>query len=89
MAQICELTGKKPLTGHKVSNSNIKTKRRQYPNLQTRRFFVPELKKSVTLCLSTKALRTIDKVGLTQAILKQDADILSPKLQKIQRSLTK
>lgn len=89
MAQVCELLGKRPLTGHSVSNSNIKTKRRQNPNLHTKKFFIPELKKSVTLKLSTKAIRTIDKVGLTRAILKQDQDVLSKRLQQVQRSLQK
>ncbi|MCB1198001.1 MAG: 50S ribosomal protein L28 [Bdellovibrionota bacterium] len=89
MAQICELTGKKPLTGNKVSNSNVKTKMRQMPNLHTKRFFIPELKKSVSLKLSSHAIRTIDKIGLTKAVLKQDEALLSKTLQKVQRDLRK
>lgn len=64
MARFCELTGKGPLTGHKVSHSNVKTKRRFYPNLQTKKFFIPELNDWVTLKVSTQAMRTIDKKGI-------------------------
>ena len=42
MARECQLTGKKPMTGHKVSHSNVKTKRRFLPNLQKKNFFIPE-----------------------------------------------
>lgn len=64
MARRCQITGKSSLVGHKVSHSNIKTKRRQMPNLQTKQVFVPELGRTVKLRLSTRALRTIDKIGL-------------------------
>jgi large subunit ribosomal protein L28 len=87
MAQICELNGIKPLTGHKVSNSNIKTKRRQNPNLHKRSVFIPELKKSVSMTLSSRAIRTMDRLGAAAAILKQKEDLLSTKLRRIQRDL--
>jgi len=64
MSRICVLTGKKSLKGHSVSHSNVKTNRRFYPNLQEKRFFIPELDKWVTLKVSTSALRTINKKGL-------------------------
>jgi large subunit ribosomal protein L28 len=64
MARECQLTGKKPMTGNHVSHSNVKTKRRFYPNLQEKRFYVPELKKWIKLKLSTSAMRTIDKKGI-------------------------
>jgi large subunit ribosomal protein L28 len=64
MARVCQLTGKKPITGNKVSHSNIKTKRRFLPNLQTKRYFLAEEDKWVTLKLSTEAIRTINKNGL-------------------------
>ncbi len=64
MAKICELTGLRPVTGNSVSHSNVKTKRRFLPNLQKKRFFVPELDKWVSLKVSTSALRTITKLGL-------------------------
>ena len=64
MARVCQVTGKRPITGNKVSHSNIKTKRRFLPNLQTKRFFLAEENKWVTLKLSSEAIRTINKNGL-------------------------
>lgn len=64
MSRICDLTGKRPLKGHKVSHSNHKTKRRFFPNLQTKKFFVPEMDEWITLKVSTSAIRTIDKKGI-------------------------
>lgn len=69
MSRVCEITGKRPRVGNKVSHSNIKTKRKFYPNLQTKRFYIPEEDKWITLKLSTSALRTINKKGIT-AVLK-------------------
>jgi len=68
MARVCELTGKKPMTGNKVSHSNIKTKRRFLPNLQTKRYFLAEEDKWVTLKLSSEAIRTINKNGLYSVV---------------------
>lgn len=68
MARVCQLTGKKPIVGHSVSHSNIKTKRRFLPNLQTKRFFYAEEDRWVTLKLSTEAIRTINKNGLSSVI---------------------
>ncbi|MBL0032367.1 MAG: 50S ribosomal protein L28 [Bacteroidetes bacterium] len=70
MARICDLTGKKAMTGNSVSFSNKKTKRKFNPNLQTKKFFVPELGEWITLKVSTSALRTIDKLGISAAIEK-------------------
>jgi len=64
MARRCAITGKGPLSGNRVSHANNKTRRRQLPNLQTKRVYVPELKKFVKIKLSTRALRTIDTKGL-------------------------
>ncbi|MBX2922261.1 MAG: 50S ribosomal protein L28 [Chitinophagaceae bacterium] len=64
MARVCQVTGKVPITGNSVSHSNIKTKRRFLPNLQTKRFFLAEEDKWITLKLSTEGLRTINKKGL-------------------------
>ena len=64
MARVCSVTGKVPVTGHRVSHSNIKTKRRFLPNLQTKRFFLAEEDKWITLKLSTEGIRTINKRGL-------------------------
>ena len=68
MARVCQVTGKKPVTGNKVSHSNIKTKRRFNPNLQTKRFFLAEEDKWITLKLSSVALRTINKNGLLSVV---------------------
>lgn len=64
MSRICELTGKKPITGNSVSHSNRKTKRWFYPNLQKKRFYIVEEDRWVTIKVSTSALRTINKKGL-------------------------
>jgi large subunit ribosomal protein L28 len=64
MARVCQVTGKKPIGGNKVSHSNIKTKRRFLPNLQTKRFYLVEEEKWITLKVSTEAIRTINKNGL-------------------------
>ena len=64
MSRKCELSGKGVQSGHRVSHSNIKTNHRFLPNLQTKRFWSPELKKFVTLKVAVSTIRTIDKVGL-------------------------
>jgi large subunit ribosomal protein L28 len=64
MSKVCQLTGKRPVSGNNVSHSNRKTKRRFEPNLQRKRFYIPELKKWVTLRISMHALRTINKKGI-------------------------
>jgi large subunit ribosomal protein L28 len=64
MARVCQVTGKVPVTGNRVSHSNIKTKRRFLPNLQTKRFFLAEEDRWITLKTSTEGLRTINKRGL-------------------------
>lgn len=73
MARVCQITGKRPQVGNKVSHANNKSKRRFYPNLQTKRFFIPEENKWITLKLSTKALKTINLKGIS-AVLKEARD---------------
>jgi large subunit ribosomal protein L28 len=68
MARVCQVTGKRPITGNKVSHSNIKTKRRFLPNLQKKRYFLAEEDRWITLKLSTEAIRTINKNGLTAVV---------------------
>ncbi|HNE58829.1 MAG TPA: 50S ribosomal protein L28 [Nitrosomonas sp.] len=70
MARVCEVTGKKPMTGHHVSHANNKTKRRFLPNLQRRRFWVESEKRWVTLRLTNAGLRTIDKNGIDAVLTK-------------------
>lgn len=64
MSKVCQLTGKRPITGNHVSHSNRKTKRRFLPNLQKKRFYIPETDRWVTLKVSTKAIRNINRLGI-------------------------
>ncbi len=70
MARVCDITGKKPVVGNNVSHSNNKTKRRFLPNLQKKRFYWAEEERWITLRVSTKAMRTINKKGL-DAVLRE------------------
>jgi large subunit ribosomal protein L28 len=70
MARVCEITGKRTRVGNNVSHANNKTKRKFYPNLQTKKFFVPSLNEWVEIKLATSALRTINKKGI-EAVLKE------------------
>lgn len=64
MSRVCQVTGKRPMTGNKVSHANNKTKRRFLPNIQHHRFWVEEENRFVSLKLSTKGMRIIDKLGI-------------------------
>ena len=64
MSRVCQLTGKRPISGNNVSHSNAKTRRRFLPNLHKKKFFIPETGQWVTLKVSSKALRTINKLGI-------------------------
>ena len=68
MARVCELTGKKLMVGNNVSHSKRRTKRKFYPNLITKKFFIPEENKWVSMKISTSALRTINKVGISEVM---------------------
>ena len=72
MSKVCQVTGKRPRVGNNVSHANNKTKRKFYPNLHTKRFYIPEEDRWVTLKVSSSALRTINKNGIT-AVLKKAA----------------
>jgi large subunit ribosomal protein L28 len=71
MSRICKVSGKKPLVGNNVSHAHNKSKRRQYPNLQTKRLYVEELGKFVRIRLSVRALKTVTRVGLMPYLKKQ------------------
>ena len=71
MSKVCKITGKRPRVANNVSKANNKTKRRQLPNLQSKKIFVPELGKNVRIKLSVKALKTIDKYGLLSYLKKK------------------
>ena len=70
MARVCDLTGKRVQVGNNVSHANNKTKRKFYPNLQKKRFYIPEEDAWITLKVSTSALRTINKNGITAVLNK-------------------
>mgnify|MGYP001158304089 CR=1 FL=1 len=75
MARVCKITGKRPLVGNNVSKSNHKTKRRQLPNLQNKKIYVPELGRKIQVKLSTSALKSIDKCGLMSYLKKQGLNL--------------
>jgi len=68
MSKVCQVTGKRPMSGHKVSHANNKTKRRFLPNLHTQRFWLENEKRFVRLRVSRSGLRIIDKVGIEQVV---------------------
>ncbi len=68
MSRVCQVTGKRPMTGNNVSHANNKTRRRFLPNLQKRRFWVASESRFVTLRVTTKAMRIIDKVGIDEVL---------------------
>ncbi|WP_456268185.1 50S ribosomal protein L28 [Kushneria sp. AK178] len=69
MSQVCQVTGKRPVTGNNVSHSQRRTRRRFVPNLHTHRFWVESEKRFVSLRLSSKGMRIIDKKGI-EVVLK-------------------
>ncbi len=75
MSKFCAISGKRPLVGNNVSKSNIKTKRRQLPNLQMKSIYVPELSRSIKIKVSVAALKTIDKIGLMRYLKKQELQL--------------
>lgn len=73
MARVCEVSGKRPQVGNNVSHANNKTKRRFLPNLQKKRFYLPEADRWITLKVSTKVIKTINKNGI-MAVLNKAAE---------------
>jgi large subunit ribosomal protein L28 len=73
MARVCQLTGKKPMSGNNVSHANNKTKRRFLPNLQNRKFWVETESRWVSMRITNAALRTIDKLGIDVIVKKMRA----------------
>lgn len=74
MSKVCQITGKKGLNGHRVSHAKNRSNHVQQPNLQKRRIFVPELNRTITVRLSTKGLKVVDKKGPYKAL--KDAGLL-------------
>ena len=74
MSRVCQITGKRPQVGNNVSHAKNRTKRKFYPNLQKKRFYIPEEDKWVTLKVSTSAIRTINKNGISAVLKKARAN---------------
>lgn len=72
MSKVCEITGKRVISGNYVSHSNIKTKRKFYPNLQIKKFYVPEVDAWVTLKVSARGIKNISKKGVFNCLLKAE-----------------
>ena len=70
MSRVCQLTGKKLMVGNNVSHSKRKTKRKFYPNLIKKKFYIPEEDSFITLRVSTSALRTVNKNGISACLKK-------------------
>lgn len=88
MARVCELTGTRPFTGNKVSHSNIKSRTRWLPNLKSKKYPVAELGRTVSLYLTARSIRTIDKQGgIVAAVMKAKEDKLSPTLLRLKRDI--
>lgn len=88
MSRRCELTGKGVLTGNRVSHSNIKTRRRYLPNLQTVTLYSDTLGRPFRLRIAASALRTVDhRGGLDAFLMKARDEALSPKALRIKRAL--
>ena len=68
MARVCQVTGKRRMVGNNVSHSQRKTRRVQRPNLVTKKIFVPELNRTITLKISVRTLRTMNKKGVYQVL---------------------
>ena len=88
MSKKCELTGKMPLKGHKVSHANNKTKRRFLPNLKKVKFKSELLKKSMRLTVSNAGVRSVDKKGSFDNFLKSaKSRDLSLRLKKLKKTI--
>lgn len=68
MSKVCQITGKKIMMGNKVSHANNKSKKTFSPNLQEKKFFIPEENRWVVLKVSTSGMRNIDKKGITACL---------------------
>ncbi|MFW6092332.1 MAG: 50S ribosomal protein L28 [Pseudomonadota bacterium] len=68
MSQVCQVTGKRPLTGNNVSHAQNKTRRRFSPNLHVHRFWVESEQRFVRLRVSSKGMRIIDKKGIEEVL---------------------
>jgi large subunit ribosomal protein L28 len=90
MANICEITGKRKLRGHRVSHANNKSIHFQQPSTQMRRIFIPELGSRIRLNVSSAGLRLLNKIGgISRFLIKACPDSLSPQLRQLRKVLLK
>jgi large subunit ribosomal protein L28 len=68
MGRYCQVTGKKPMSGHNVSHANNRTKRRFLPNLHRKRYFLPDENRWISLSVSVHGMKIIDKRGLVRVV---------------------
>jgi len=68
MSRVCQITGKRTVTGNNVAHSNKRTKRKYYPNLFEKKFYIPEEDRWITLKVSAAGIRLINKVGISEAL---------------------
>lgn len=90
MANICEITGKRKLRGHRVSHANNKSIHFQQPSTQKRRIFIPELGSRISLNVSSAGLRLLSKIGgISRFLVKACPNALSPQLRQLRKVLIK
>ena len=90
MSNICQITGKKAMTGNNVSHANNRTKRRFLPNIQNVRFFSESLNKYLSLKITVRTMRSVEKNGgIDNYLLKKSNRNLAPLAQKIKKSILK
>jgi len=88
MAKVCELTGKRPQTGHRVSHANNKTKRRFFPNLKKISFRSEKLNRDIRLKICTRAIKAVDfRGGIDQFLVRAKNKNLSPRIRKFKKLL--
>ncbi len=68
MSKVCQVTGKRPMSGNNVSHAKNRTRRRFEPNLHSHRFWVEDEKRFIKLCLSAKGIRIVDKLGINKVL---------------------
>ena len=90
MSNMCQITGKKAMTGNNVSHANNRTKRRFLPNLQNVKFFSPALNRYLNLKITVRTMKSIEKNGgIDTYLLKKSNRNLAPEAQKIKKSILK
>jgi len=90
MSKVCEITGIKAMTGNNVSHANNRTKRKFLPNLQNVKLYSEALKKYLSLKITVRAMKSVEKNGgLDSYLLKKSNRDLAPEAQKIKRSILK